>query len=68
MYRPDRSMERLVAGASVAQRCVLGFPPPGHAYWTPATLAAVAARYGPLGMDLSPYAEALGDPRAGASG
>ncbi len=26
----------------------------------PETVAAVAARYGPLGMDVSPYAEALG--------
>ena len=59
MYRQSQVMERLIARASVDQRCVLGFPAPGHAYWTPQTLAAVEARYGPLGMDLSPYAEAL---------
>ena len=55
MYRPDLSMEYLIARASVDQRCVLGFPAPGHAYWTDATIAAVAARYGELGMDMSPY-------------
>lgn len=59
MYQPSRVMERLVATASVEQRCVLGFPGPGHPYWTRATVAAVAARYGPLGMDVSPYQEAL---------
>ena len=59
MYRRSRVMERLVATATVEQRCVLGFPAPGHRYWTAATLAAVAARYGPLGFDPSPYLEAL---------
>ncbi len=58
MYRPGRPMEHLLARASVEQRCVLGFPAPGHPYWTPETLAAVAARYGPLGMDLAPYESA----------
>lgn len=55
MYRRTLQLERLIASASVEQRCVLGFPPPGHAYWTPQTLVAVALRYGPLGMDMSPY-------------
>ena len=59
MYRRSRGMEHLIARASVDQRCVLGFPAPGHAYWTPETLAAVEARYGSLGMDLAPYAKAL---------
>jgi len=53
-------MEQLIARASVDQRCALGFPAPGHAYWTAETLAAVAARYGPLGIDLSAYEKALG--------
>lgn len=57
MYRPARTMERLIARASVDQRCVLGFPPPGSPYWNADTLAAVAARYGPLGMDMAPYRE-----------
>jgi len=56
MYRPSGVMERLIAEASVEQRCVLGFPAPGHPYWTEETLAAVGARYGAYGMDLSPYA------------
>lgn len=59
MYRRGRPMERLVAQASVDQRSVLGFPAPGHPYWTPETLAAVAARFGPLGMDTTPYAAEL---------
>ncbi|MEE2674589.1 MAG: phytanoyl-CoA dioxygenase family protein [Myxococcota bacterium] len=59
MYRRSQVMEHLVARASVDQRCVLGFPAPGHAYWTPETLAAVDARYGPLGMDAAPYVNAL---------
>lgn len=61
MYRRSGIMEKLLANASVEQRCVLGFPGPGHSYWTPLTLAAVAARFGPLGMDLGPYERALGD-------
>ena len=59
MYRPSMVMERLLANASVEQRCVLGFPAPGHAYWTRETLDAVRARYGPLGMDLGPYERAF---------
>ena len=59
MYRRSRTMERLVAEASVDQRCVLGFPPPGHPYWSAETVEAIAARYGPLGMDVGPYARAI---------
>lgn len=59
MYRRSMPMERLIARASVEQRCVLGFPAPGHPYWTPETVAAVGARFGPLGMDMKPYARAL---------
>lgn len=39
--------------AALEQRSILGFPPPGHRYWTPATLAAMADRY--PNMDLEPY-------------
>jgi ectoine hydroxylase-related dioxygenase (phytanoyl-CoA dioxygenase family) len=60
MYRRNQPMERLIARASVDQRCVLGFPAPGHPYWTVETLAAVAARFGPLGMDMAPYEKSLG--------
>jgi hypothetical protein len=59
MYRRDLSVESLIARASVDQRCVLGFPAPGHPYWTSATVSAVEARYGALGMDISPYRRAL---------
>jgi len=55
MYRPSRVMERLIASATVEQRCVLGFPKPGHPYWTPETIAAVKARYADLGIDMAPY-------------
>ena len=59
MYRPDQTAERIIARASVEQRCVLGFPPPGDPFWNAETLAAVRARYGPLGFDDAPYAERL---------
>ena len=55
MYHPAQPMESLIARASVDQRCVLGFPAPGDAYWTAETLEAVAARFGPLGFDVTPY-------------
>lgn len=59
MYRQDKMMERLIAEATVDQRTVLGFPKPGARYWCEETVAAVAARYGPLGMDVTPYRAAL---------
>lgn len=59
MYLRDQRMERLIGTASVAQRCVLGFPAPGHRYWTPQTLAAVTARYLAFGFDPAPYASAI---------
>ena len=59
MYTKAMRMERLIANVSVEQRCVLGFPRPGHPYWTKETVLAVAARYAPLGMDVTPYAAAL---------
>lgn len=55
MYRPDQSMEQLVARASVEQRTALGFPAPGDRYWTPYTLEAVKRRYAQWGFDASPY-------------
>ena len=55
MYRANQSTEILIARSSVDQRCVLGFPPPGHSHWTPERVEAVRARYGPLGMDMTPY-------------
>ncbi len=59
LYDPSRHLVEMIAKSRVDQRCVLGFPAPGSAYWTRATLDAVAARFGREGMDLSPYEEAL---------
>ena len=55
MYQRGMVLERLIAQASVDQRCVLGFPAPGHPYWSPENVEAIRARYGPLGMDVAPY-------------
>lgn len=59
MMRQNLPIENLIAKASVEQRCILGFPKPGHSYWTPMTIAAVAARYEALGMDMTPYVKAI---------
>ncbi len=53
----DFSWHRFVPLATVRQLTVLGFPPPGHPYWTAETLAGVAARYPDLDMD--PWRRAL---------
>jgi hypothetical protein len=42
-----------IAAMSVRERNLFGFPPPGSDYWTPETLAGVAARY--PGMDMAAY-------------
>lgn len=42
-----------VSRATPRQLRVLGFPPPGHPYWTPETLAGMALRY--PGLDLTPW-------------
>ena len=42
-----------VQQATPRQLTVLGFPRPGHPYWTPETLAGVSRRY--PGLDLSPW-------------
>lgn len=59
MYRPDKMMEKLIAHASIEQRTLLGFPPPGHRYWTTQTVAAVQARYGAYNIDMAPYFDLL---------
>ncbi len=53
----DMAWHRFVPLATERQLTVLGFPAPGHPYWTEQTLAGVAARY-PL-LDLSPWRDAL---------
>ena len=52
----DMAWYRFVGGATLRQLTVLGFPAPGHPYWTPETLAGVAARY-PM-LDLTPWRDA----------
>lgn len=60
-YRDNKFLERLIAGASLNQRAVLGFPQPGSPYWCEETLQAVEARYGMFGFDIAPYALHQGD-------
>ena len=48
---------RFVEAASVRQLELFGFPPPGHGYWTAATVAGVGERY--PGLDMTPWREAL---------
>ncbi|MGA8113969.1 MAG: phytanoyl-CoA dioxygenase family protein [Actinocatenispora sp.] len=49
----DRDWVEFVGRATPDQLRALGFPPPGHPYWTPETLAGMALRYPTL--DLSPW-------------
>jgi hypothetical protein len=52
----DLAWHRFMQATNERQLTVLGFPAPGHPYWTEATLAGVAARY-PL-LDMTPWREA----------
>lgn len=56
----DLEWHVFVQHATEQQLTVLGFPEPGHPYWTSETLAGVAARY-PL-LDLTPWREAVEAP------
>jgi hypothetical protein len=59
-YSCDRFIsEPIIGKASVDQRCVLGFPEPGHSYWNAITLKATVARYEAFGFDKTPYEQAL---------
>jgi hypothetical protein len=57
----DRSHEpewyRFAHRATPRQLALFGFPPPGHPYWTEATLAGTAQRY--PGLDMGPWRQAL---------
>ena len=61
LYRPSHPLHRLLGSATPEERCVLGFPAPGDAYWTKGTIAAVDARYGAFGFDPRPYLDALAE-------
>jgi hypothetical protein len=45
----------LIARATVRERDLFGFPPPGHEYWDEQTIRDVGLRY--PDMEMSPYAE-----------
>jgi Phytanoyl-CoA dioxygenase (PhyH) len=47
-----------VRNSNPRELALLGFPKPGHAYWTRETVAGVGARY--PGLDMGPWEEALG--------
>jgi hypothetical protein len=48
---------RFVHRATPRQLELFGFPPPGHPYWTEATLAGTAQRY--PGLNMTPWRQAL---------
>ena len=52
----DRAWVDMITRASVRERDLFGFPPPGHAYWNDQTLRDVGRRY--PGMDMEPYIRA----------
>lgn len=52
----DPAMRPFVESLDLRQLLALGFPPPGHDYWTVETLAATRSRY--PGLELGPWQEA----------
>jgi hypothetical protein len=52
-----RSGSRFIDRASPRQLALFGFPPPGHPYWTPHTLAGMAMRY--PNLDLASWRAAM---------
>jgi hypothetical protein len=48
---------RFAHRATPRQLALFGFPPPGHPYWTEATLAGTAQRY--PGLNMTPWRQAL---------
>jgi len=56
---PALTHEPWFAKLSVSARSVLGFPPPGHKYWTKHTLQLCRSRWAPWGMDMKEYEDAL---------
>lgn len=53
----EPAVREFIATLSPDERVLLGFPPVGDPYWTPATIDAVSRRY--PGFDGSPYHAAL---------
>lgn len=56
MLSHEPAWYQFVARATPRQLALFGFPPPGHPYWTEATLAGMAQRY--PGLDLAPWRQA----------
>ena len=52
-------MKDFVAAMETPQRNILGFPPVGHRYWTPQSIAAVGDRY--TGIDMADYEQGLSE-------
>jgi Phytanoyl-CoA dioxygenase (PhyH) len=53
----DRTFAKFVASKSPEELALFGIPRPGHAYWTEATVDAMAAKY--PGLDASPWRASL---------
>jgi hypothetical protein len=53
----DLEWYKFVHRATPRQLALFGFPPPGHPYWTQATVAGTAQRY--PGLDMTPWRQAL---------
>jgi len=53
----DLEWYRFAHRATPRQLALFGFPPPGHPYWTEATLAGTAQRY--PGLNMTPWRQAL---------
>ena len=51
-------LAKYVQQATPRQLALMGIPPPGHPYWTEATLQGVQARY--PGLDIAPWRDTLG--------
>lgn len=54
---PRAEFRDWIERATVRERNSLGFPEPGHDYWSEETLDGVSARY--PGMDMTPYRKAM---------
>lgn len=55
-----KSFHRWIEQSTLEERQRIGFPPPGHPYWTEEMLTGVQARF--PNLDLSPYRQAIEAP------
>ena len=56
---PRREFSSWIASATPEERTLLGFPSPGHSYWTDETIEGVSKRY--PHMNMTPYLEHLSE-------